>query len=293
VLASREVLHDWIKRVEGIELKAAIQLLVISVVVLPVLPNRGYGPGDVLNPFELWWMVVVIVGLSFIAMAAVKWLGPHAGIMSTGLVGGLASSTAVAIGYARMAKNARALAPVLAAGVGAATVVKFFRAWLVAAIIFPAGAQALAPGLGAAALLAAIATFIVARQTDRVTADHHRVDLGKSDDLTVALSFAAFLGAVTLIAHYANLWFGAWGVLAISAVTGLVDVDAVTVSTARQALTSGTGVTMVAAVSIALAVNTAAQVVYVAYIAGRAMALRFGFIALAALTGLGLGLLAV
>jgi uncharacterized membrane protein (DUF4010 family) len=295
VLSSREWVHAWIKQVERVELKAAIQLLVISVVVLPVLPNRGYGPGEVLNPFELWWVVVVVAGISFMAMAAVKWWGAHAGILWTGFFGGLASSTAVAVSCARLAKDAPEFAPVLAASVGVATVVKFARSLLIAAIIFPAGALVLAPSLAAAATLAGLATVLLIRQAIPISPEHaatrpHGLDLGKAADLTLAVSFALVLGAVTLAAYYAELWFGGLGVLVVSAVSGMIDVDAVTVSTARQAVISGDGAVMALAVSIALSVNTLAKVIYIALIAGRAMAMRFGLIAAAAITGLALGL---
>lgn len=291
VLGSREAIHSWVNQIERVQLKAAIQLMIISMVILPFLPDKGYGPGDVLNPYELWWMVVVIVGISFLAMALVKRLGAHAGLLSTGLLGGLASSTAVAVGCARLAVDAPGLSPVLAAAVGSATAVKFFRSLLVAAIIYPAGAAVLAPSLVMASLAAGAATIFIMRGTDDSSASHPKLDLGKTGDLTVAVSFAAFLGLVTVAAYYANAWFGGLGVLAISAVSGLVDVDAVTVSTARQAVASGDPVVMARAVTAALAVNTLSKAVYVAVIAGRAMALRFGMIAAAALAGLALGLL--
>jgi len=290
VLGSREAIHAWVQQIERVQLKAAIQLMVISMVILPVLPDKGYGPGGVLNPFELWWMVVVIVGISFLAMALVRRLGPHTGLLSTGLLGGLASSTAVAVGCARLAVDAPALSPMLAAAVGSATTVKFMRSLLVAIIIYPSGAAALAPSLVAAALAAGAATLLILRGVSRTTANTQTaLDIGKTGDLTLAVSFAAFLGLVTLAAHYAQVWFGGLGVLAVSAVSGLVDVDAVTVSTARQAVASGDGAVMALAVTAALGVNTLAKAVYVAVIAGRAMALRFGIIAAAAIAGLALG----
>lgn len=291
VLASRETVHAWIKRVEQTELKAAIQLLVISVVILPVLPNRGYGPGGVLNPFELWWVVVAVVGISFAAMAAVKWLGPRSGLLWTGLIGGASSSTVVAVACARMAAAAPGLAALLAASAGAATAVKYVRALFIASLITPAGARLLAPGLLAAAALTALATFITLKRAKPVDADHRSLELKDSRDLTLALSFAAFLGVVTLAAYYGNKFFGTAGLLAVSALSGLVDVDAVTVSAARQAAASAPGAALVLAVSAALAVNTIAKAVYVSVIAGGDMARRYAIIAAAALIGLASGLI--
>jgi uncharacterized membrane protein (DUF4010 family) len=290
VLASREWMHAAIKRVEQAELKAAIQLLVISVVVLPVLPNRGFGPGDVLNPFELWWVVVVVAGISFTATAAVKFLGPRAGLLWTGLIGGFASSTAVAVSCARLAKESPSLAPILSASVGAATTVKFLRTGFVAAIIYPAGFWVIAPSLGAAALATLAVTIWTIPRSGAQSAGSANLTLKSSSDLTVPLSFAVILGVVTLGVHFGSQLFGDLGVLIVSALSGLVDVDAITVSTARQAAAGSSSLVMAQAVGVALAVNTLAKVAYVAAIAERSMARSFALIAAASLLGLGVGL---
>jgi uncharacterized membrane protein (DUF4010 family) len=93
LLSAKPVLHRWVERIEYPELSAVLKLLLISVVMLPVLPNRTVDPWDALNPYELWWMVVLIAGLSFCGVA-VRLIGPERGVMLTGLLGGLTSSTA-------------------------------------------------------------------------------------------------------------------------------------------------------------------------------------------------------
>ena len=75
LLASKTMLHRWIERIDRLELRAGIQLLVISVVLLPVLPNRGFGPGEAINPYALWWIVVLLAGLSFLGYVAVRVVG--------------------------------------------------------------------------------------------------------------------------------------------------------------------------------------------------------------------------
>ncbi|MCW8928485.1 MAG: MgtC/SapB family protein, partial [Gammaproteobacteria bacterium] len=94
LLGLKPLLHRWIEQMEQRELYAIFKMLMISVVLLPILPNQGYGPWQALNPYEIWWMVVLIAGISFAGYFAVKIAGSRRGLVITGLFGGLASSTA-------------------------------------------------------------------------------------------------------------------------------------------------------------------------------------------------------
>ncbi len=290
VLAARETTHGWLQTIEKNDLKAAIQLLVITVVILPILPDEGYGPGKVLNPFELWWTVVVISGISFVAMAAKKLLGDKSGLLVAGLLGGFASSTATAVSYAKQAKETPSLTTALTTGVGAATAVKFIRSFVVAAIIFPAGAMALAPSLLGAAVCAAVAVWILSTRQKK-TRSTAQAETSNGGDLTIAVTFAVVLAVVTVAEYYGRQFFGNAGVLAVAALSGLVDVDAVTVSTARQALSApeqGTRI-LALAVPLAVAVNTLAKLGYIYAIAGRDMARSYSLVVLASFVGLGAG----
>jgi uncharacterized membrane protein (DUF4010 family) len=295
VLNLREPIHEWIKGLEQSEITAALQLLVISVVVLPVLPNRGFGPGNLLNPFELWWIVVLIVGLTFVGQSAVRWLGARRGVVVTALAGGLASSSAVAVSYARLARTTPEMGAIFAAGIGAATAVKFVRTLVIAAVIFPAAARPLAVMLLTAGVATALSALVVARRArgthDTHDTHHGTIDMGAAGDLTTAIGFAAVLAVVTLLVHYARGWFGDAGVYAVAAVSGLVDVDAVTVSMTRLAAANGGAFVsaMSLAIVIALAVNTLAKLVYATAIAGRAFFPPVARIAGSALSGLALG----
>jgi uncharacterized membrane protein (DUF4010 family) len=100
-------LHRWLQHIERQELTAALKLLLISLVVLPVLPDRGYGPWLALNPHELWWLVVLIAVISFAAYCAVKIAGPERGILLAEFLGGRVSSTGVSLHLARLAQHHR------------------------------------------------------------------------------------------------------------------------------------------------------------------------------------------
>lgn len=104
LLSMKPTLHRWVRQIERFELEALFKLALISVVVLPLLPNQGYGPGQVLNPYLLWWAVVFVAGLSFVGYIAIRVLGARLGILATGLFGGIASSTATTLALSRLVR---------------------------------------------------------------------------------------------------------------------------------------------------------------------------------------------
>ena len=105
LLDLKPTLHRWLHLIEHRELTAALQLLVLSVVILPNLPDQGFGPYQALNPYRLWWAVVLIAGLSLAGHVAMRATGPQRGVFWTGVLGGLASSTAATLALARHARQ--------------------------------------------------------------------------------------------------------------------------------------------------------------------------------------------
>ncbi|MCB2107183.1 MAG: MgtC/SapB family protein [Rhodobacteraceae bacterium] len=280
VLDLRENLHTWIAKVDKAELSAAIKLLLISVVVLPVLPNKGFGPGKVLNPYELWWIVVLVAGISFAGHAAVRIKGPRAGLLWTGVLGGLASSTAVAISCARLAAAQPKLQAAPVAGIAAATAVSITRTLILAGLLFASVLPHLAWPLGLAALSAVVFAVVQAKRMP-ARSDDVTIDPGPPPNLSMPLQFGLFLGIFSLAVFYAQSTFGDTGVYIAAALSGLIDVDAVNVSLSRQGVAGTLTIDAVTAgVVIAVAVNTIVKAVYAGVIAGRRL---LG--ALAALSG--------
>ncbi|NWG71268.1 MAG: MgtC/SapB family protein [Parvularculaceae bacterium] len=213
------------------ELGAALRFLAIAVIVLPLLPDRGFGPYDAVNPRQIWYFVVLISGLSFAGYWLIKFFGAH-GVLLTGVLGGLASSTATTLSLARLARAQAATPLGAAAGVVAANVVMLAR---VAAILFIAGrdvAAVIAPGLAAAAIAGVGAALLLSR---RDQPPGGAIRLGNPMELKPAILFAALLTAITLASRSAVERFGAEGFYVLSALAGLADVDAVTLSAAAQA----------------------------------------------------------
>jgi uncharacterized membrane protein (DUF4010 family) len=260
LLDTKAPLHGLLQRIQHDELRAAIKLLLVSAVLLPILPDRGFGPGGILNPYKLWWIVVLVAGLSLAGHFARRFAGAGTGPVLTGLVGGLISSTAVSVSAARLSAQGGAAAP-QAAALGAAQAVMCLRVVVVAGVLNPGIVPLLLPALGAAAAAALLGAILCVRGATRTLPGegNARDALPKApDDLGTAIVFAAILAGVMLAAYYARTWFGVTGFYATAALAGLVDVDAITVTAATLADTPAAAV--VAAILIATAVNSLVKI---------------------------------
>lgn len=263
-------------RIERLELEALLKLALVSVVILPLLPEQGYGPGAALNPYEIWWAVVIVAGLSFVGYAAIRLGGADLGILLTGLFGGLASSTSTTVALARLAKTQNGLAHVAASGAVVAGSVTFLRVLALAAIFQPSLILPLAmpmsvmavTGLGGAAIL---------RFRDRGGDCAPDLDaVANPLNLGAALAFGALLGIVLLALHYLEAWFGEAGIHVAAALSGVTDVDAITISVARLAGDDLAVNAAAVAIFIAAAVNTAVKAGIAIGMGGKAMGLRVG-----------------
>ena len=156
-------LHKWVDALSESEIAGVLRLLVISLVILPVLPDKGYGPYEALNPRTIWLFVVLISLLSFVGYLAIRILGPSKGYLATGLFGGMVSSTATTAALARLGRqDTKAVFP-LAAGIALANAVMAVRMTVIVAAISPSLAIAAAWPLGCAALVALAFTLLLWR----------------------------------------------------------------------------------------------------------------------------------
>ena len=252
-------LQRWLQRLERAELAGAIKLLLVSVVLLPILPDRNLGPGGVWNPYVLGWLVVLIAGVSFFGYFLLKLFGAHAGALLMGLAGGLASSTALTVAAARLARTTPALAMPLAASVGVATAVMCIRVVVIAASLAAVLFRPLALPLGVAAGGAALMALILARRGRALGGPNgSELRLGAPGDIGTALQLAALIAGISVLVHYARLWLETTGLYLTAALAGLADVDAITVSSARLAAKADGASPEAAATAIliACAVNT-------------------------------------
>ncbi len=216
------------------EIHATLRFLVISVMILPLLPDQGYGPYEALNPRDIWKMVVFISGLSFIGYWLTKWLGAEKGAVLTGLVGGMASSTATTLSLARRAEETHGGLNACAAGIVAANVVMLIRIGILFAVIAPGILGAVLPALGAGAAVGAVAVLIFWRGAKHEGAAGE-LKLGNPFEMKPALMFGAILAVISLAAAFGVDRFGEAGLYVVALISGLADVDAITLAAAGDA----------------------------------------------------------
>jgi len=274
LLGLKPTLHRWLEHLEREELFAVLKLLLISVVLLPVLPDQGYGPWQALNPFALWWMVVLIAGVSSVGYFAVKAAGPAAGTLFTGLAGGLASSTAVTLSFSRLARGRSALRPLLAAGILIASATMFPRILVEVAVVNHRLVWPLAvPMLAMTGVTAAAGLWLWRRRRGELGAE---VALSNPFELATAVQFGLFLALIMLLAAGVREWLGTKGLYALAAASGIADVDAITLSMARLAKDQVSPDVAVDCIVLAATVNTLVKGVLVGIIARGAMLARVG-----------------
>lgn len=253
LLNLRPELHRWLRLMEHRELSAALQLLVLSAVILPFLPDAPYGPYGALNPYRLWWAVVLIAGLSLSGHVAMRVAGPQRGALLTGLLGGLASSTAATLALARHVRSHPGVRDPALAGSFAACGVMFLRMAIIVYALSPVLGRLWWLPMAAAAATLGVLAVAVWRRTNIADAAPGVVGDFRSFDLATALGFGAFLGVVSVLTEASRAWLGAAGLYALALVSGLADVDAITVSVARMHASGGVG-DVVAARAIGAAV---------------------------------------
>lgn len=231
LLHLKEPMEGFAARLTKADVKSVMQFAAIALVVLPVLPNRTYGPYDVLNPFEIWLMVVLIVGISLAGYVLYKLLGARAGTLLGGVLGGLISSTAATASYASRAKHHRSLAPQVALLIMVASTVAYLRIVVEIAVAAPSVLSAVAPPL----LIICLANVVICGLA-LVFVRGDAGDLAKQDnpsELRVALVFGALYGLIILAIAAARETYGDPGLYVIATISGLTDVDAITLSTAN------------------------------------------------------------
>ncbi len=234
LLDQKEELHGFLRRIQKLELTAAVKLLLVSVVLLPALPNEGYGPGKVLNPYELWWAVVVIAALGFAGYTAMKAAGARRGALFFGLMGGLISSTGVTVTASRNAKRSPKAALHLASAVATAQAVMFFRTGVLIAVLNVRLLDHAIVPLSLGALTAVAGALIVARRAGERSAPDE-LPAGSPDTIATAVQFVVVVAVVLVVAHYAQKFAGDAGLVLSGLLSGAVDVDAATVSASRLA----------------------------------------------------------
>ena len=281
VLAFKQPLHGIVEKLGTDDIYAGLRLLIATFIVLPLLPARTVDPWDALNPYALWLLVILISSLSLVGYVAMRWLGDAHGAQVTGIAGGLVSSTAVTLSFARqsqVAHEARS-GDSLATGILLAWTVMFARMLIAVALVHPPLVVTLAVPFGTLGVLSALSAAVCYRRsargsrraTEPAAAD---VPLRNPFSLLAACKFGLLFAAVLLVVKLTEQYFPDSGLYAVAALAGLTDVDAITLSMARFASQGGDVVTAAGAIVLAALSNTLVKCGLVVVLGDRALGAR-------------------
>ena len=237
ILALKPRLHGAARRMSAEDMRATLEFSIITAVVLPLLPNEGFGPFGVLNPFQIWLLVVFISGIGFLGYVLMKFIGTEQGVGITGLLGGLVSSTATTLSFAGRSKTNAGLSTLLAQGIILASCVMFPRVLIEVAVVNPGLVkQVVAPLV--AMLIAGVIGFYILWRRGRAEkkAEHGGVELSNPLRLKTAITFGLVFAFVLVAVEAANEYFGSAGVYLASILTGITDVDSITLSVSNLSL---------------------------------------------------------
>lgn len=268
VLDNKKELHQALQRLQEYELDAALRLMLISVVLLPLLPNQTFGPWNALNPYEIWWMVVLIASISFVGYFAIKIGGAKRGILFTSMFAGLSSSTALTLQFSNLSREQEGISPLLASGILLSCGTMFPRLLIVLSVINPQLVSLIWPVI----ITMMVAIYVPAWWIWR-SCQIEKVEQSNKQTNPLALQSALFFGLVLamimLLSHALSEWLGNTGVLILAALSGITDVDAISLALGRQSTQSLAVTTAALGIILAASVNTLVKMAMVVAIGHR------------------------
>jgi len=255
ILYARTLLHSFAQKISSQEMSDTLKFAVIAFIILPLLPNQGYGPYEIFNPYVIWLMVVFISGISFVGYIAMKWFGEK-GIVIAGLLGGLVSSTAVTTSFAQRSSKERNIYRALVLGVVLANGVMLTRVLVVIFAINQNLFWKVLPANLVLILITAAVSYSLWRKAKDIKGN---IDLKSPFTLGPALKFGAFFAFILAIVKIADIYFHQSGVYVVSLISGFADVDAITLSLSQLSKTTLPLETATIGVLIAVLTNIAVK----------------------------------
>lgn len=290
LLALREPLHRWIAALRWEDVRAILILLAMSFLLLPILPNRTIDPWDAVNPARIWLLAILIATISFGGYVAVRVLGQRLGIVMAALAGGLTSSTATTLALARLGKGASASDRPLAAGILVSCAVMVVRVGVVVTLLNASLLADLWLPLTAGGVVMVIAALLLLFHTSGHP--HPVIHAANPLELGMAIKLAFAIGIIMIASKAVQDQLGNAGVLLVATVSGIVDVDAITISVANMEKSQLGTETAVLAIALAVGVNTLSKVVMTFWVGGARLGRYVGMGSVAALAAAGAALVA-
>ena len=273
VLSAKEQLHTFAQKLSKEDVLATVKFAVISALILPFLPSQAYGPPglEVLNPHTIWLFVVFISGIGFVGYVLIKLVGPGKGIWLTGLLGGLASSTALTLNLAGRSRENEDYASDFTLGIVLSWAVMYVRLYLICIFL----SSSLAKPLFAPLLLPVVPALAYALYLKMKEFRDHRqktTDFTNPFKLLPAIKFGLIFTAVMFIANAARVYLGSGALLACSFLGGAAEMDAVAFSVLDMNLKSGLAVReLVLALLFASLANTLTKGALVFFMGAKSM----------------------
>lgn len=253
ILAIKLEAQVFVQRISREDIIATLRFAVITAIILPILPNQNYGipPLDVFNPYNIWKMVVLISGISFLGYILIKTLGSRWGLSLSGFLGGLVSSTAVTLSFAERSRKQDKLAKPFALAIIVSWTLMFVRVLAVVAVLNFDLFEILWPPIAAGSIIGLGYCLYLFRAQG--TAKDSDIAFSNPFELSSAIFFGLLYAIVLFISKAASVYFGDTGVYVSSLVAGLADVDAITISMAEFSGLQGTLALSVAERAIVIA----------------------------------------
>ena len=274
LLISKPWFRTLVPKMKREDLTSTLQLAVLLAIVLPLLPTEAHDPWKVLSPQRLGIFVALIAGIGFIGYVLNRLLGTTRGAGLTGLVGGLASSTAVTVAMAQQAKASEQMVVPGQLATLLASTVMYVRVGIVAGLIAPAVGLSLAAPLGAMAVVTVGGALWKWRAMKAKPPATASVELKNPFSLVPALKWGVLLAIILVVSAVAKQWLGNAGLLVTAGISGLVDVDAITLAATRQAAANEVPMSIASlAIMIAVGSNTLVKTAIAFFGAGRVYAL--------------------
>ena len=236
LLTFKGKLHGFIRNMSLDDIHVTLQFALVAAVILPLLPNRTIDPWGLLNPFQIWLMVVFVSGIGFSGYVLMKVLGPSQGVNLMGILGGLASSTATTISFSSTSREYPQMAHHYARAVVLASTVMFPRVLFLILVIHPPLALKVIIPFTLMLITGVIYIFVIQKskliETDTI---HPEYKITNPLKLSTAIKFGLLFAFVLIVVEYSQTFLGSSGVYLASFITGLTDVDAITLSVTRLA----------------------------------------------------------
>lgn len=259
LLATKKPLERISQKIGQQDIAAALQFGLITLIILPVLPDRTFGPLDVLNPYNIWLMVILIAGINFIGYVLIKILGARQGILLAGILGGIGSSTAVTLSFTAKSKKELALAPLFALGIVIASSIMFIRVLVEAFTVNPSVGKILSIPIscaGISGLLCCVLVWFFKIKNLEKTSEKEDIKTSNPFELWPAILFGLLFAVILFVSKGAQNLFGTSGIYFSSIITGLTDVDPITLSLSSLAGETITDTVAARGITLAALSNT-------------------------------------